>query len=87
LEFPAEGKKQDRLGVAAQFDAISLWALKPITTYSTDDIDVDTATEGQTFAIRTNLGNYAKARIFRVINRSDGIRWFQDLVLQIVVYR
>ncbi len=45
------------------------------------------ATEGQTYGIRTNIGNYAKARIFRVINRTDGPRSFQDPVRQVVVYR
>jgi hypothetical protein len=71
-----------------QFDELSLPALKALTTYSGNDLDLDPATEGQTFAIRTDLGNYAKARIFRIINTVGvDLRDYQELVLEVVVYK
>jgi hypothetical protein len=70
-----------------QFDALSLPDLKALTTYSTANIDISTASQNQTFAIRTDLRNYAKARIIRIIETYDGFRWFQDLVMEVVVYK
>lgn len=70
-----------------QFDAISLPDLKAMT-YSTADINVSAAAVEDTFAIRTDLGNYAKARIVRVIDHTGAdTLHYQDLVLEVVVYR
>ncbi|MBN1566550.1 MAG: hypothetical protein JXA73_01800 [Acidobacteria bacterium] len=71
----------------AQFDAISLPDLKARTDYSSNELDISTAVEFQAFAIRTDLGNYAKARIIRVIDTWDGYRNYQDLLLEVIVYR
>ena len=71
-----------------QFDLISLPYLKALSTYSTNDIDVSNPDVNLTFAIRTDLGNYAKARIHRVINTTTGdLRTLKDLVLEVVVYK
>jgi hypothetical protein len=72
------------------FDEISLLDLKTTTNYSTNDLDISTPSLTQTFAIRTDLGNYAKARIIRIIDTvgvDPDTRHYQDLVLEVVVYR
>jgi hypothetical protein len=72
-----------------QFDAISLSYLKSLT-YTTNDIDLSGSNLylRRTFAVRTDLGNYAKMRIFRIIDTtSSDFRPLIDLVLEVVVYR
>jgi hypothetical protein len=72
-----------------QFDDISLPDLKNLTTYSTNDIGISAQALEQTFAIRTDLGNYAKARIVRIIDTTgaeDGLP-YQDFVLEVVIYK
>jgi hypothetical protein len=72
----------------AQFDAISLPYLKSLTSYSTNEIDVSDPSLYLTFAIHTDLGNYAKARIIRVIDTTGGdLREYKDLVMEVVVYK
>jgi hypothetical protein len=72
-----------------QFGALSLPQLEAISTYSTGDLDLSGASLflNLTFAIYTDLGNYAKARIIRITDTTDGLRNYKDLVLQVVVYR
>jgi hypothetical protein len=73
----------------AQFDALSLPQLEAISAYTTSDINISGASlsVNLTFAIYTDLGNYAKARIVRIIDTNDGVRNYKDLVLQVVVYK
>jgi hypothetical protein len=72
---------------SADFDLQSLTGLKALT-YSSNDIDlsdgsVDLAA-GFAFAIRTDLGNYAKARIARILNTGNGTI---DLGLEVYVFK
>jgi hypothetical protein len=66
---------------------VSLPYLKALTTYSTANVDVSYPVLYTTFAIRTDRGNYAKARIIRVIDTTAGSLSYKDLVLEVVVYR
>jgi hypothetical protein len=76
---------------SAAFDAISLSTLKGLTYTAGNSIDLSGSNLflRRTFAVHTDLGNYAKMRIFRIIDTtaSDGIRPLQDLVLEVVVYK
>jgi hypothetical protein len=75
---------------AAAFDAISLSTLKGLTYAANNSIDLSGPNLylRRTFAVHTDLGNYAKMRIFRIIGTpaSDG-RPLQDIVLEVVVYK
>ncbi len=77
------------------FDAISLPTLKSLN-YNTSsgqviDLSGSNLTVGFTFAIRTDIGNYAKARIARIIDTTDTStgtpRQNEDIVLEVYVYR
>jgi hypothetical protein len=72
----------------AQFDAISLPDLKGLT-YSTSDVDLSGSNlyEQRAFAVKTDLGNYAKIRIFRIINTTANGLPYRDLILEVVIYR
>jgi hypothetical protein len=71
------------------FDLISLSSLKSLTTYSTGNLDLSGTNLYQymAFAVRTDLGNYAKARIVRIINTTDGTYNYKDLVLEVCIYK
>jgi hypothetical protein len=72
------------------FDALSLPDLKALNNYSTGDIDLSGSNlyENRTFAVITDLKNYAKVRIFRIKDTTDSFaRPLKDLVLEVVVYK
>jgi hypothetical protein len=72
----------------ADFDAISLPQLKALTNYSsTNSLDLSDPGPNQNFAfaVRTDLGNYAKARIIRINSPSGTI--LKDLVLEVCIYQ
>jgi hypothetical protein len=74
------------------FDAISLPDLRALNNYGTSNLDLS---DGSTnlvnafaFAVRTDLRNYAKARIIRIINTTaGGSNQYKDLVLEVIVFR
>jgi hypothetical protein len=62
--------------------------LKSLPSYSTAEINVSNPVLFNAFAIRTDLGHYAKARIIRVIETTgDDFRGYKDLVLEVVVFK
>jgi hypothetical protein len=71
------------------FDLLSLSNLKSLSNYTTDNIDLSGTNLYQymAFAVRTDLGNYAKARIVRIINTTDGTYNYKDLVLEVCIYK
>jgi hypothetical protein len=75
------------------FDAISLPELKALTYSKTASIDLSNGTgtslyTGFTFAVRTDLGNYAKVRIVRIIDTVDGTYVNnKDLILEVCIYK
>lgn len=80
----------------AEFDQLSLQDLKNLTYNATQiDLSNNSATLNQiqgvssgqafTFAVKTDLGNYAKLSVFETITDSSGI--FYDFVFRVVVYR
>jgi len=83
------GNKDD-----SSFDAISLPYIKTLT-YSTSTLDLSGSNlfTGYTFAIRTDIGNYAKVRIVRVVDTTDdtsipgSVFYNKDLVLEICIYK
>jgi hypothetical protein len=71
-----------------EFDAITMPYLKSLPSYSTAEINVSNPVLFNAFAIRTDLGHYAKARIIRVIETTgDDFRGYKDLVLEVVVFK
>ncbi len=78
----------------AQFDQLSLQDLKNLT-YNANQIDfsdnsstvsqINNAPQGQTFvfAVKTDLGNYAKLSVFELV--TSGV--YLDIVVRVVVYR
>jgi hypothetical protein len=77
---------------ASAFDQISLPDLKALT-YTTRDISLSGSAlyTGYAFAVRTDIGNYAKVRILRIIDTTDspnGIDLYnKDLVLEVCIYK
>jgi hypothetical protein len=77
----------------AEFDAISLPQLKALANYtSTGTISLNGSNlqETFTFAIRTDIGNYAKVRIRQIVDttRSDFPgRVNEDLILEVCIYK
>jgi hypothetical protein len=77
----------------ADFDLISLPDLKKLAYTTTSTIDLSDARgsslyEGFTFAVHTELGNYAKVRILRIINTViDTNPNYRDLVLEVCIYK
>jgi len=70
------------------FDLLSIVDLRNMT-YTGNSIDLsDTSTnlqEGFTFAVKTGLGHYLKARVRSLITYSQSS--VKDLVLEVYVYR
>jgi hypothetical protein len=87
---PQPGTQQVAIGVrsAEQFDGISIENLRSLA-YSTASIDMRDGSanlaEGFTFAIRTGLGQYVKARVRTVITYATSTN--KDVVLEIYVYK
>jgi hypothetical protein len=75
----------------APFDALSLPDLKGVTYTANNSINLTGDSNlyvNRTFAVRTDLRNYAKMRIFRIIDTTDpDSRPLRDIVLEVVVYR
>jgi hypothetical protein len=76
------------------FDAISLPELKALTYSKTASINLSNGTgtslyTGFTFAVHTDLGNYAKVRIVRIIDTQDGTYYVnnKDLILEVCIYK
>jgi len=72
------------------FDNISLPQLKALTNYEKNgqiDLSGGFLDVGFTFAVHTDIGNYAKLRIVRVIDTIDGPFENKDLVLEVCLYR
>jgi hypothetical protein len=75
------------------FDNISLPELKARTYSKTASIDLSDGTGtslyiGFTFAVQTDLGNYAKIRIVRIVETEDGTHLHnRDLILEVCIYR
>ena len=85
--FAKLGKKD-----AASFDALSLAELQALQ-YTSTKIDLtdnaEALAEEYAFAVRTEIGHYAKVRLFRiveVVDQQDGIR-YRDIGLEVCVYR
>jgi hypothetical protein len=82
---------------AGSFDAISVVALKGRTYSTSATIDLSDGSSnlqpGFAFAVRTDVGNYAKARILRVIDTTDTTMipgttlYNEDLVLEVCIYK
>jgi len=71
------------------FDTLSLADLKA-TTYSSSAINLSGSVlkKDLTFAIRTDLRNYAKARVARIIDTTDdNLNQYKDIVLEVSVYK
>jgi hypothetical protein len=76
------------------FDSISLPTLKGLT-YSTSTLDLSGTNlfTSLAFAVRTDIGNYAKVRIVRVIDTTDNTSvpgstlYNKDLVLEVCIYK
>jgi hypothetical protein len=90
---PINGAGIATIGVreSAAFDSISLPDLKALS-YGTGNLNLSNTstnlTENYSFAVRTDLRNYAKARIIRIINTSwGGSTQYRDIVLEVVVYK
>jgi hypothetical protein len=90
---PFNGAGLASLGVNndTSFDAISLPTLRALN-YNTSsghviDLSGSNMQVGFTFAIHTDVGNYAKARITRIIDTTDGARQNIDIVLEVYVYK
>jgi hypothetical protein len=75
---------------AAGFDAISLPTLKAVSYTANNIVNLSLNPDNdllRTFAVRTDLGNYAKFRIFRTVNTTINSQPYVDLVLEVVIYR
>lgn len=75
--------------VSAYFDkTLSLPYLRGLN-YSSSDIDLSGSNFqiNFMFAVRTDMGNFAKARIIDLIERSLGGQTYQDIVLEVVIYK
>jgi hypothetical protein len=90
---PVNGASLAILGIRndMDFDSLSITDLKALT-YSGNNIDLSDQSAGLNlnfaFAARTELGNYAKLRITRIINSFDTTGTpYKDLVLEIFLYR
>jgi hypothetical protein len=72
----------------ADFDAISLPTLRGLT-YSSSDIDLTGSNLylWRTFAVRTDIGNYAKFRIAKIIDDSYGGNPLQHMILEVNVFK
>lgn len=72
-----------------EFDDISLPDLKSLSPYSENNVDLigSNLYVNLTFAMRTDLGNYAKIRIVKIIDQTVAMQTYKDLVLEVVVYR
>lgn len=73
-----------------EFDSISLPQLKALNYQKNGRIDLpDTILNriGFTFAVKTDIGNYAKVRIVRVVDTNDDPFFNKDLVLEVTVYK
>ncbi len=76
------------------FDDITLPGLKALS-YSSSNLDVSGSNlyTGYTFAVRTDIGNYAKIRIVRIIDTTDNTSvpgstlYNKDLVLEVYIYK
>jgi hypothetical protein len=76
------------------FDSVTLPALKALT-YSTSNIDLSGSNlyTGYAFAVRTDIGNYAKVRIVRIVDTTDSTTvsgatlYNKDLVLEVSIYK
>ena len=91
---PYNGTALASLGVIsddAAFDRISLPSLKALGAYSTEDFDLSGSNLQPylTFAVRTDLGNYAKVRIVRIVDTIDTTtgQSYKDLVLEVCVFK
>jgi hypothetical protein len=75
------------------FDALDLPTLKNLAYTTTGTIDLSDGRNtslytGFTFAVRTDIGNYAKVRILRIIDTVDGTHLNnRDLVLEVCIYK
>jgi hypothetical protein len=81
---------------AGQFDQLSLPYLKSLTYTRAGTIDLSDSrnsslNQGFAFAVRTDIGNYAKVRILRIIDTVDSTvtptHYNKDLVLEVCIYR
>ncbi len=78
---------------ADDFDSISLPDLKKLSYTTTVPIDLSNARTsslyiGFAFAVHTDIGNYAKARIVRIIDTVDGTHTNnKDLILEVCIYK
>ncbi len=75
----------------AGFDSISIYTLKNLSNYTENGtIDLsgsDSNLQNLAFAVHTDIGNYAKARIVRLIDTTSGSTQYKDLVLEVCVYK
>ncbi len=73
------------------FDALSLAALRTLNYSTTAAIDLSGISDsnwGDAYAVRTNLGNYAKFRIVRIIDTVDQSgNHYSDLGLDVYVFK
>ena len=73
------------------FDSVSLPYLKGLSTYSANSVDLSGSNLQLylSFAVRTDLGNYAKMRIIRIIDTTiEGLPGlYQDLVLEVYIFK
>jgi hypothetical protein len=81
---------------AGQFDQISLPYLKSLTYTTGGTIDLGESrssllNQGFAFAVRTDIGNFAKVRILRIIDTVDDTitptHYNKDLVLEVCIYK
>jgi hypothetical protein len=81
---------------AGQFDQISLPDLKGMSYSTGGTIDLSESrnsllAQGFAFAVRTDIGNFAKVRILRIIDTVDSAvtptHYNKDLVLEVCIYK
>ena len=87
---PVNNAEMAYLGIqnSDNFDAISLPDLKALS-YSYDDFDLSGSNlqVNATFAVHTDVGNYAKIRIVQIVDTTYGSRLNKDLVLEVYIYK
>ena len=73
----------------ADFDNITLPQLKDLNYQQNGQINLSGSSlyVGFTFAVHTDIGNYAKLRVVRIIDTADGSFQNKDLVLEVCLYK